>query len=107
MMFYTPCLSVTMQLNRHVTPFQITRTPASLPSIPANISVILFLLLSKMATRSGQREQRGSRKVETEEGEDDLTKVEYETSEGVEVIPTFDGIGLCEDLLRGIYAYGL
>jgi ATP-dependent RNA helicase len=60
-----------------------------------------------MASRSGQREQRASRKVETDEAEDDLTKVEYETSEGVEVIPTFDGIGLREDLLRGIYAYGL
>ena len=62
---------------------------------------------SKMASRSGQREQRGSRKVESDEQEDDLTKVEYETSEGVEVIPTFDNIGLREDLLRGIYAYGL
>lgn len=60
-----------------------------------------------MASRTGPREQRTSRKIETDEGEDDLTKVEYETSEGVEVIPTFDGIGLREDLLRGIYAYGL
>ena len=59
-----------------------------------------------MASRSGQREQRASRRVEADEQEDDLTKVEYETSEGVEVIPTFDRIGLREDLLRGIYAYG-
>lgn len=54
------------------------------------------------------REQRGSRtKVQNDDVEEDLTKVEYETSEGVEVIPTFDSIGLREDLLRGIYAYGL
>ncbi|XP_046849537.1 eukaryotic initiation factor 4A-III [Xenia sp. Carnegie-2017] len=53
------------------------------------------------------REQRGSRtKVQNDDVEEDLTKVEYETSEGVEVIPTFDSIGLREDLLRGIYAYG-
>ena len=32
--------------------------------------------------------------------EDDLTNVEFETSEDVEVIPTFDSMGLREDLLR-------
>lgn len=32
--------------------------------------------------------------------------VEFETSEDVEIIPTFDGLGLREDLLRGIYSYG-
>ena len=37
---------------------------------------------------------------------DDLKNVEFETSEEVEVTPTFDGLGLREDLLRGIYAYG-
>jgi len=42
-----------------------------------------------------------SRKVD-----DDLANVEFETSEDVEVIPTFDSMGLREDLLRGIYAYG-
>ncbi|CAJ0587607.1 unnamed protein product, partial [Mesorhabditis spiculigera] len=36
----------------------------------------------------------------------DLTKTEFETSEGVEVVPTFDQMGLREDLVRGIYAYG-
>ena len=39
-------------------------------------------------------------------GEEDLANVEFETSEDVEVIPTFDRMGLREDLLRGIYAYG-
>jgi hypothetical protein len=37
---------------------------------------------------------------------EDLKNVEFETSEGVEVIPTFDSMGLREDLLRGVYAYG-
>jgi len=39
-------------------------------------------------------------------GPDDLTNIEFETSEDVNVIPTFDSMGLREDLLRGIYAYG-
>ena len=32
--------------------------------------------------------------------DDDLANVEFETSEDVEVIPTFDSMGLREDLLR-------
>ncbi|KAI9280568.1 ATP-dependent RNA helicase FAL1 [Umbelopsis sp. AD052] len=32
-------------------------------------------------------------------------KIVFETSENVKVAPTFDSIGLKEDLLRGIYAY--
>ena len=39
--------------------------------------------------------------------EEDLANVEFETSEEVEALPTFDAMGLREDLLRGIYAYGL
>ena len=38
-------------------------------------------------------------------GEDDATMV-FETSKGVEVVPTFDQMNLKDDLLRGIYAYG-
>ena len=38
--------------------------------------------------------------------EEELTKVEFETSEEVDVVPTFDSMGIREDLLRGIYAYG-
>ncbi|PIK61497.1 putative eukaryotic initiation factor 4A-III [Apostichopus japonicus] len=41
-----------------------------------------------------------ARKVLTNEA------VEFETSEGVEVIPTFDSLGLRDDLIRGVYAYG-
>jgi len=37
---------------------------------------------------------------------EDLSNVEFETSEDVEVIPTFDNMGLRDELLRGIYAYG-
>merc|ERR1711934_298103 len=36
--------------------------------------------------------------------EDD--KLVFETSADIEIIPTFDELGLREDLLRGIYAYG-
>lgn len=37
---------------------------------------------------------------------EDLSNVEFETSEDVEVIPTFHSMNLREELLRGIYAYG-
>lgn len=39
-------------------------------------------------------------------GGDDLRNIEFETSEDVEVTPTFDSMGIREELLRGIYAYG-
>jgi ATP-dependent RNA helicase len=38
---------------------------------------------------------------------EDLSNVEFETSEDVEVVPTFNTMNLKEGLLRGIYAYGL
>lgn len=38
-------------------------------------------------------------------GEDDANLV-FETSKEISVTPTFDAMGLHEDLLRGIYAYG-
>lgn len=37
---------------------------------------------------------------------EDLTNVEFETSEEVEVVPTFQSMKLREELLRGVYAYG-
>lgn len=37
---------------------------------------------------------------------DDLSTVEFETSEEVNVVPTFDQMNLREELLRGIYSYG-
>lgn len=36
----------------------------------------------------------------------DGENVVFETSAGVEVISSFDRMGIREDLLRGIYAYG-
>ena len=38
-------------------------------------------------------------------GDGDAAMV-FETSKGVDVVNTFDGMGLRDDLLRGIYAYG-
>merc|ERR1712001_776595 len=38
--------------------------------------------------------------------EEDLANVEFETSEEVEALPTFDNMSIREELLRGIYAYG-
>ena len=35
-----------------------------------------------------------------------LTNVEFETSEEVDVVTSFDKLNLKDDLLRGIYAYG-
>ena len=37
---------------------------------------------------------------------DDLANVEFETSDNVEILKSFDSMGLKEDLVRGIYAYG-
>ena len=37
---------------------------------------------------------------------EDLSRVEFETSEDVEVLTTFDNMKLREDLVRGIYSYG-
>jgi ATP-dependent RNA helicase len=42
----------------------------------------------------------------SKEQEEDLSQVEFETSDDVEVINSFDQMRLGEDLLRGIYAYG-
>eukprot|EP00897_Mesotaenium_endlicherianum_P001954 jgi/Mesen1/1787/ME000014S01191 len=41
-----------------------------------------------------------------EEMADEEEKMVFETSKGVEVISSFDQMGIREDLLRGIYAYG-
>lgn len=53
------------------------------------ISTVQLSESLKMASKS-------SRKIV----DDDLANVEFETSEDVEVIPTFDSMGLREDLLR-------
>ena len=38
---------------------------------------------------------------------DDDDQLVFETSKNVKVVPSFDDMGLSEDLLRGIYSYGL
>lgn len=55
-----------------------------------------------MATSSDRA--RGQRRALL--GDDDATMV-FETSATVQVVPTFDSMGLRDDLLRGIYAYGM
>ncbi|KAF8366535.1 hypothetical protein PRIPAC_84364, partial [Pristionchus pacificus] len=37
---------------------------------------------------------------------EDLSNIEFETSEDVEICQTFDGMGLNENLIRGVYSYG-
>ncbi|CAF3637590.1 unnamed protein product [Rotaria sordida] len=36
----------------------------------------------------------------------DLDQIEFETSEDIEVCPTFDAMNFNENLIRGIYSYG-
>ncbi|VDO78185.1 unnamed protein product [Heligmosomoides polygyrus] len=48
----------------------------------------------------------GKKRRNVEPTVEDLSGVEFESSEEVEVIPTFDAMGLREPLLRGIYSYG-
>lgn len=38
---------------------------------------------------------------------EDLSNIEFDTSEDVEVIKSFDSMGLRDELLRGIYTYGM
>ncbi|XP_002126471.2 eukaryotic initiation factor 4A-III [Ciona intestinalis] len=51
-------------------------------------------------------ERGGGSAVRNVKKENDMSKVTFETSEEVDVTATFDSMGLREDLLRGIYAYG-
>jgi ATP-dependent RNA helicase len=48
----------------------------------------------------------GKKRRNIEPTAEDLSAVEFETSEDVDVVPTFDAMGLRDDLLRGIYSYG-
>nr|XP_002126471.1 eukaryotic initiation factor 4A-III [Ciona intestinalis] len=51
-------------------------------------------------------ERSGGSAVRNVKKDNDMSKVTFETSEEVDVTATFDSMGLREDLLRGIYAYG-
>ena len=66
---------------------------------PRNFQKDTRRLLQNMAAAAANQKAR-------QVVEEDLANVEFETSEDVEVIPTFDSMNLREDLLRGIYAYG-
>lgn len=59
-----------------------------------------------LAENQGSFKMSRKRKVVADDDED-LTKVDFETSEEVDVVPTFDQLKLREDLLRGVYAYGM
>ncbi|XP_024361461.1 eukaryotic initiation factor 4A-3 isoform X1 [Physcomitrium patens] len=67
----------------------------------ASIKIAVISLLHAMAAVTGGPRNRMGRE-ELEEGEN----LVFETSAGVEVISSFDQMGIREDLLRGIYAYG-
>jgi len=54
------------------------------------------------SSSSDKRAQTTNKRILPE----DDSKLKFETSEDVEVCPTFGNMGLREDLLRGIYAYG-
>ena len=74
---------------------------------PEAVHVHAFAFVLHCCIRDDVRDTFGkmaSRRVQAMS--DDLKNVEFETSEEVEVTPTFDGMGLRDDLLRGIYAYG-
>lgn len=59
-----------------------------------------------LTENQGNFKMSRKRKVVADEDEDP-TKVDFETSEEVDVVPTFDQLKLREDLLRGVYAYGM
>ncbi|KAK6057787.1 DEAD/DEAH box helicase [Cooperia oncophora] len=61
----------------------------------------MYFLVTGIAQKMSGKKRRN---IETTA--EDLSGVEFESSEEVEVIPTFDGMGLREPLLRGIYSYG-
>lgn len=58
----------------------------------------LFVKLSATRTPDSSRMAEGLRKDDDE--------LNFETSEDVDVTASFDTMGLREDLIRGIYAYG-
>ena len=55
----------------------------------------------------GEMSNNKGRKVQSRVVTENKEEVEFSTTDGVNVLPTFDAMGLKEDLLRGIYAYGI
>ena len=62
--------------------------------------------MSKKAGGSRGAGGGGGRSVERVDF-DEKESIEITTTDEVEVFATFDSLGLKEDLLRGIYAYGI
>jgi ATP-dependent RNA helicase len=50
--------------------------------------------------------ERAAKRQRTVKTGHDIDTVDFETSEDVEVCPTFDAMNLNENLLRGIYSFG-
>lgn len=65
---------------------------------------ILYLLKEKLRLFSLQMSE--AKRARRAHPDDDFKNMQFETSEDVDVLPTFDSMNLNEDLLRGIYAYG-
>ncbi|KRX54526.1 Eukaryotic initiation factor 4A-III [Trichinella sp. T9] len=59
-----------------------------------------------MARVFTSKEFRRKRRLQDDFEEEDMSRVDFETSENVVVIPTFEEMNLKRELLRGIYAYG-
>jgi len=51
-------------------------------------------------------EQESSLRKRKMEVAEDLSNVEFETSEEIDIVSSFDKMGLTSDLVRGIYSYG-
>ncbi|KRZ86871.1 Eukaryotic initiation factor 4A-III [Trichinella sp. T8] len=59
-----------------------------------------------MARVFTSKEFRRKRRLQDDFEEEDMSRVDFETSENVVVIPSFEEMNLKRELLRGIYAYG-
>ena len=67
-----------------------------------SVLVVLGIEASNRAAMAAAAGGPRNRREELDAGEN----LVFETSAGVEVISSFDQMGIREDLLRGIYAYG-
>ena len=52
------------------------------------------------------RKEKKSSSNSSSRNDDNREEIEFTTSDGVNVLPSFDAMSLKDDLLRGIYAYG-
>ena len=100
--------SITRQTHEKLTLVNSMLPPhdALLPGHEARLlGIFPFCTLEEENVKVWELTMSRKRKVVADEDEDP-TKIEFETSEEVDVVPTFDQLKLREDLLRGVYAYG-